>query len=173
MLKETKNRIAASFQESIKAIKEEIKGIDEKYKKLADEEKKELKEMLEYYKDQRNNILEGKNIIIVEKPEPELVETVTKEVIAEVHVEDEDEGEVVDTIFPDNNEADSEEEAEPEKTEEAVKEPAEPVSENPMDNIWPEGNTEEESEEETETSGDSDEDEWPEYVEEWQNGESK
>lgn len=145
MLKESKNKIIAVFQQNIDALKKEIKGIDEKYKKLADEEKAELKEMLEYYKAQRDLLNDKKNFVVAPAEEP--VEEQPQPV--------EEEEVVTDNIFPENNE---------EETSETVEEvPAEEFTEVSQD-----GEVSEEAVEETAEEGTVDTDAgWPEFPEEW------
>lgn len=154
MLKESKNKIIAVFQQNIDALKKEIKGIDDKYKKLAEEEKKELKEMLEYWKTQRNALNDGKNLVVVPVAE-EQPETPD----AEIPVEEEEE-KVVDSIFPENNEEEEEQASEEPATEENSE----------FSDIWPEETVSEETPAEEEGEKDDsadDNDGWPEFPEEW------
>lgn len=159
MLKETKNKIAASLQQNIDSIKKEIKGIDAKYKKLAEEEKACLKEELDYYKEQRDSILQGKQVFAAVETEPEFDGAGFTEDDNKPEVEEE---KVVDSIFPENNIEKAEDEflveGDPSVVEEAVKEQNESETEE----------VEEPAEESAEESSDSDsEDSWPEFPEEW------
>jgi hypothetical protein len=157
MLKESKNKIIAVFQQNIDALKKEIKGIDEKYKKLAEEEKKELKEMLEYYKTQRDALSDGKKVVAVPQ-EPD-----TTEQAPDV------EEKIEDTIFPENNEEpqkETEKVAAPEDTATAVDE---------IEDLWLETKNTESAENTGEVNtGKSekptdDNDGWPAFPEEWEN----
>ena len=163
MLKETKNKIAASLQQNIDSIKKEIKGIDAKYKKLADDEKASLKEMLDYYKEQRDSILQGKQLVVTpaEENAADEPEFGGAGFTAEDNTPVEEE-KVVDSIFPENNIEKAVDEfivkGDPSVVEEAVTEQNEPEAEV----------VEEPVEEDAEESSDSDsEDGWPEFPEEW------
>ena len=145
MLKESKNKIIAVFQQNIDALKKEIKGIDEKYKKLADEEKAELKEMLEYYKTQRDLLNDKKNFVIVPTEEP----------VAEQPQPAEEDEVVTDNIFPENNE---------EETSETAEEvPVEEFTEASQNSEVSEDVVEEAAEESTVDTDAG----WPEFPEEW------
>lgn len=163
MLKESKNKIIAVFQQNIDALKKEIKGIDEKYKKLAEEEKKELKEMLEYWKAQRNALNDGKGFVVAPAVE-EQPETTATEAPAE-----EEEEKVVDTIFPENNEPEEEETPEFDGAG-FTEEDNQPEEKSELSDIWPEETVSEEvpAEEEGEKDDSADDnDGWPEFPEEW------
>lgn len=165
MLKETKNKIAASFQEQIKALKEEIKGIDEKYKKLADEEKKELKEMLSYFKEQRDALLNGAKFVVT----PAATEP-ADDSINELPFAEEEEPDIVDSVFPENNVSDEQPEdttaTEVVETEEDNTDSTEETPGNDeLSDIWPD--EQESSAEETSSESASEDDGWPEMPEEW------
>lgn len=160
MLKETKNKIAASLQQNIDSIKKEIKGIDAKYKKLAEEEKASLKEELEYYKEQRDSILQGKQLVVAPaenaEDEPEFDGA---GFTAEDNTPMEEE-KVVDSIFPENNIEKAVDEfiveGDPSVVEEAVKKQNESETEE----------VEEPAEEEESSDSESGSD-WPDFPEEW------
>lgn len=159
------SNLIQEYSDNIKELEAQEKTIDEKYRRLAEQEKKDLKEALDYYRGTLSNFVKERDSLLGMKQEtpveePKQVKEETSAVIEE---------KVVDTIFPENNVEESEEEEKvhvevednPFQKEETEEKP-EKVSDADLDAIF---GTEEKKEEEQPAVEDFDD--FPEIVEEW------
>lgn len=100
------NTIIASSTKAMEITKQEIEKVDAKYKALADKEKADLEKLLRM---QEGQISAYKTMVcFTDEPKPVAEET-TNKAVEETGNEPVEE-KVVDTIFPENNEEDTEEE---------------------------------------------------------------
>lgn len=148
LIKEIRSIIECS-EKAKKFALAEIDKIDAKYKAMAEKEKSELNDTIKLLDSQ---ITKYSSILAEDSAENEPETTVTEPVTEETEQTD---GEVVDTLFPENN---VETESEPEElNEEETEAKAEPDW--ASDNDLPDDNTEADD-----TSTDE---EWPDFVQEW------
>ena len=120
------NNSLSMIEDDIDHLSADLEEIDEKYRKLAEEEKADTKATIEYY-EQRKQFYEEQLAVLtdgetVAPVEPEKKPRKKREKKEEVPAPPQDATEVVDTIYPENNESED-------TTEEPMPDLPEPVEE--------------------------------------------
>lgn len=170
------------FKAKIESFKSDMDAIDRKYRELADEEKKELKQNVAEYKSQQKawqkmfNSFDSTAVkeVLGENFESDSTEEETSATVETDSTAEEEK--VVDTIFPENNENSDDFPFSEEDTEKEIEEEKEEPVEKTSDEDWETEEEEETKEEEfteepaSEESSDvitDNDNDWPEFPEEW------